>query len=481
MRWIDKLANWLGYEKKRDKVEETEPVNVNPFLSSSYVDYLRNDPTPENKANSVVANEIVAQELTAWRDLQKEVNGWYSVSSLAGELSASMRERIQKQCLFLYSRDAIARNIINSYTFLTIGKGMQVIFADKKARERWEVIAKNVNWNSFYRHTIEMTYLLGEWFVLRIPTVNVKPSAKSVNKRISAVKQKLAKMNPEEIDLIHIHPAEVEEVIPLPEYRHRVKAYKMIDGFGGSREKIELSAFDVTHFALKKPALALRGRPLLEPILMALSMYRLWLQDRVTLNAVRTRIPLIRKVSGGSGVLQSKKDNMSTIGLPRPGTIAIVPKDEEWMFPSLNLSGFEAQQDGRSLLLQICAGVSLPEFLVTGDASNSNYASTIVASSPIIPLIESYRILFGELFADMIEEVVGERPSIQWPGILKQDILELAKAGDLLRANGVISKATYASWMGLVWDGVNGEKAKIDAEMLEDEPIDLAKPTQSEE
>ena len=48
----------------------------------------------------------------------------------------------------------------------------------------------------------------------------------------------------------------------------------------------------------------------------------------------------------------------------------------------------EGAGDGRHILLNIAAGSGLAEYMVTGDASNANYSSSMVAESPAVKEFE---------------------------------------------------------------------------------------------
>jgi len=47
------------------------------------------------------------------------------------------------------------------------------------------------------------------------------------------------------------------------------------------------------------------------------------------------------------------------------------------------------------IVLSIAAGVQFPEFLLTSDASNSNYASTLVAEGPVVRAFKRHQAFFG--------------------------------------------------------------------------------------
>jgi hypothetical protein len=54
---------------------------------------------------------------------------------------------------------------------------------------------------------------------------------------------------------------------------------------------------------------------------------------------------------------------------------------------------------GRLLLLSAAAGSGLPEFMLTSDASNANYASTMVAEGPAVKMFQAEQCFFAREFS----------------------------------------------------------------------------------
>ena len=429
------------------------------------------------------------QEEETLRSLSDETTGWNRSSGIGlADFSSGSRVTLQKQCFHLYYRDPIARNVIRAYTYLTVGRGMEVIFkeAETEASARWEEIAKHNRWEQRYRNIIMMTYLTGEWFVVRYPLMAKGGSPSHTDRATGlvdreAITKELSKLEPTKIKIRSLEPGEIENVVPSTEDREEIVGYetsqafrtshemKSSDGIVVSKAQKIFWAEDISHFRNDALGVFARGRSVLEPVMRALAHRRLFQLDRLTLNAIRTRIPMLYQVPGGARAKLKAKTTMDTRGLPRPGTVWVDGMEAKLTYPSLNLSGQDAGNDYRSILLSIAAGVSLPEFLVTMDAAASNYASALVAASPLGPLIDGMRSLFGEQFADLIEEVVGVRPQIEWPTLALDNMLDAVRANSILYHDGVISIGTYAVRSGIPWEGPEGEKKKIE-EYKEENP-----------
>lgn len=452
--------------------------NCSPQARLQILDAVAEDPTiqalyeqAEHEMQFVESvSKVERENLT---DLNNDVKNWTSLDggpSILNRVDGN-RLRTLKQCYYLYYRNAYARNIIRAYTFLTLGSGVKVKFpnASPKTLERWDVIRKSIKWNKLVRNAITMTYLLGEWFFLRSPLTNGtfqdKITGRTDRKKLLA---HLSNIDAEKIIVSNVSPLEIAKVILSPKNRELPVAYGIseetritLDG-----AKKQLSADDVTHFLIDDLGADTRGRPILEPVLKPIGYHTMHRIDRQTMTAIRVRIPLIRKVPNyrKPGV----KHAMETRGLPRAGTIALVDKDEIWEYPGGPTDGASAEKEERSILLQICAGVSLPEFLVTMDASNSNLASLLAAKGPLIPMIEEYREQYAEQFEDFLEELTGEPAECSFPSNLQDDILKLVQAYDTMYQRRVCSKATYQTALGL---DPEEEDARIEDETLEEDDI----------
>lgn len=398
------------------------------------------------------------------KDLFDDVKGWRTIGGkVINEFSDETRERILKQCYHLYYRDPLARNIVTVLTFLVVGQGMRIKFYNDEsgeALEKWERLSKRFDWENRYRKIITKTILLGEDFLLRGPLM--KDSAWRTKKSPlggapvkvpdrEALLKKLAKIDEEDLFLNAVLPTEIRKVEPtafnreIP-YRYVVSYDKtnLPEGWPD-----EFYADDITHFHINDLDIDYRGRSVLEPVLKYLAYYRLHLLDRMNMRAIQTRIPLIRKVPGGSKAVRGAKNAMTTNSLPRPGSIFCVGEKEIWERPTGPTDGASAEADGRALRLMIAAGVSLPEHLVTGDASNNNLASILSTTSPLGVRISDLRGRFAEQFGNLIEECVGAEVAVDFPEMPSNQILELMQAWVLLYQNKLAARSTVQAKLGL--------------------------------
>ena len=258
-------------------------------------------------------------------------------------------------------------------------------------------------------------------------------------------------------------------------------------------------AAEVQHIKILVDSDETRGRSYLEPLLEDLAMYKKWLKDRMKLNEVRAIVGLIKKVKGtptqaanvATKYETSRKTNADGTTLskaPKNVSVFTTNQNVDYELKSANLQASDAQHDGRSLLLDIAAGSGLPEFMVSSDSSNSNYASTMVAEGPAIKEFEDWQDFFAYHFRIMyerviafgikskkipdseivteeqinpktkeIEEIEVRKPtstecSITFPDLISRDIEKETKAYVLQRREGIMSLQTMSARLDLNFD-----------------------------
>lgn len=162
-----------------------------------------------------------------------------------------------------------------------------------------------------------------------------------------------------------------------------------------------------------------RGEPFMQSIMSLIRHYEQWLENRILLNKMRSAIVLIKKVEGtptevanlartipnasntASG--ETKKQNI------RGGTMITEGPGVTYRMEAPNINASDVKEDGRNIKLGMAAGTNLPEYML-GDASNANFASTLVAESPFVKGIEAWQIYLeywlGKLYKRVIQNAV---------------------------------------------------------------------------
>jgi capsid protein len=91
----------------------------------------------------------------------------------------------------------------------------------------------------------------------------------------------------------------------------------------------------------------------------------------------------------------------------QPGSI-IDTQGFDLQYLSPNTHFDDASLLGRTILLSIAAGTGLPEFMLSADASNANYASTLVAEGPAVRHFAAWQAFFIGQWQNLFRMVLDE-------------------------------------------------------------------------
>lgn len=364
-------------------------------------------------------------------------------------------QQLQKTVTSFFHSHPLAKNIITCYTFLTIGEGVKVNWYEtgvgrnrtnpKLAPRKqlvWNEIAEETGFQRYIRRMVKMTFLLGEWFT-------------AIGSSDGTSKDSLRGIEPDRVTRIFYSPNDIDDV----------KGYEV--RLSGQQRRV-LMPDDVIHSRIGEIGNVPRGLPILLPVLTPLRYWQLFVENRHWINMVRARLPVIRKMKTGAAQIATEKARLAT--LPKPGTLAIDPESADWQFPSHNIGASDAADDGRLLSLAIAAGVNLPEFLVTADASNANYSSSLVAESPTVRMFLDYQDMFRCYITEIVKQLSGEDDgfSIEFPPVLRRGVGEMSAALATAVDRRILSRQTACEMLGRTWTGADGEEQRIAREDAED-------------
>jgi hypothetical protein len=227
-----------------------------------------------------------------------------------------------------------------------------------------------------------------------------------------------------------------------------VKGYLQVErssgemGLNWSRPSF-LNPMYIVHFKDRVPANAKRGVSMLYPIEKNLQRCEDLTRALVETAKNRAKIGLIRHFEGVSGEKVKNTIDGRSIGTVTDERYGSSYKMEQLPFGSIiNSTGnvtYEFPQMGANAVdflevlkadLRACAAsLGMPEYMLTADASNSNYASTLVAEAPAVKGFESVQAEYLKVFAS---NRLGTKKSLLWRqlewamlnGQLNQDDLE---------------------------------------------------------
>ena len=147
-----------------------------------------------------------------------------------------------------------------------------------------------------------------------------------------------------------------------------------------------------------------------------------------------------------------------------PGSILTTPDTTDLEFLAPKSSFAEASKLGRAMLLGAAAGAGLPEFMLTADASNANYASTMAAEGPAVKRFAAEQRFFAAalsrlwrmLAADAVTrgavseaDAAGLVPEFTFAELAHRDRPAERGADVKLVAAGVLSRAELARREGV--------------------------------
>lgn len=242
-----------------------------------------------------------------------------------------------------------------------------------------------------------------------------------------------------------------------------------------------VDAHEIQHRKANVDSNVKRGLPLYTPVRKNLRRAEKLLRNMSIVAEIQSAIALIRKHRGAarSGVEQfvaSEADGSvtnATSGRVRhysqygPGTILDAPAGLEYDFPTaaVNAAGFVDIL--KAELRAIAARLVMPEFMFTSDASNSNYASTMVAEGPAVKMFQRlqesmiaddgrviWRVVKNAEAAGMLPPDVRSQVEIQItpPSLYVRDRLKEVQVDRIAYANGILSAQSWSQHLDLDYD-----------------------------
>lgn len=263
-----------------------------------------------------------------------------------------------------------------------------------------------------------------------------------------------------------------------PDDAETVGYYWLSRRSGDAAERVP--ADQVQHRKANVDATAPRGVPTLYSIRSNLRRSWKLLRNMSTVASIQAAIAIVRKHSGVmTGTIQQYVGNLAAArstdaqGNPRnyqqypPGAIVDLPPGVEYEFPAsgINVANYVAalQAELRAIAARLC----MPEYMLSGDASNANYASTMVAEGPAVKIFE--RLQSSMIWYDwqvirralLVAEDHGRIPrgitehveiEAEAPIVQSRDRLKETQADQILLTLGVVSPRTIAARHGYDYD-----------------------------
>lgn len=386
-------------------------------------------------------------------------------------------EQLRATAIVAYYKNPHIRSVVDNAVNFILGTGANAIIKNVEGAdlelitEIWDEFTQTNRWRRKQKEWIRRAIREGETFT----KVDRASSLRGV-----VAPTKIHFIEPDNIKSekhehgIETNPDDVSEIL----------AYFFMGKNDKRADRIDPS--EIIHTKMGVDENVIRGRSLLEPVLDDAHKLQKFVEVRALLARLRSSVFMHRKfVGAGSSQIQnqtnslSSNQNTSTRGnnrqkMPKGGTVWDTSGNIDIEFKNPNVGADDAEKDHRILALSIAAGIKLPEFVVTGDASNNNMASLQVACITAQKNVEDFQATFGEDFKGVFNWVIEDakrlklikeniEPDIEFvfPRFEIKDILKSVQSDTLLKASGVMSASTLAARHNLDYED---EKAKIEEE-----------------
>lgn len=360
------------------------------------------------------------------RAVAEDPGEWLLVGDSRGVLTETERADARTRARKAVVENPHARNLLRMLEVYVVGPGLMLeakpVAAGgdeagaREADRLWgRFLAENRRYFS-YREFARRAWRDGECFLRVYSTPAWPPTVRFVD--------------PEAIGATVEHP-QSQGILTEPQDVETPIAYLRVDPQSGELAEA-IPAEEIIHTKVGVDSNQKRGVTVFAPVLEALESFDRWMETELVARKLQASIVLWRKVQGSPSQVAGVADGAqfgSDGGVRREryraGTILTTSAGTELQYLQPNTNFGDAVPLGRMLLLCAAAGAGLPEFMLTSDASNGNFASTMVAEGPAVKLFESEQEFFAAELGRVWRWVMGEGVRL---GLLPEGILERVEA-----------------------------------------------------
>ena len=367
--------------------------------------------------------KLQAQQLTkvvglmeaypAWAQDSDEKH-WLSLSGAKKQYTEDELKEMQENASAFYYAEPAARGLVETMINFILGPDIAVIPKDEDPQVTvyWDLFRLINDWPTKIREIVRRVFRDGECF---IRFFNFPEGVQYYNDievtfpvpliRFVDVSEITDKTN-EHTFGIHTDPDDIENVIAY------IRTYT--DANNVEHREV-IPADEMIHIKILVDSNIKRGISFFVGIGKYITKYRQWLDDRIWLNKIRTLFNIIMKVSGNVGNIAKKYEDATVQKagasidrkkMPSRGSMLIATPGVDYEFKSLDIHAQDTKDDGRNIELMICKGTNLVEYIVRGDASNANYASTMVSESPMVRGFQAWHGFFKQPLSKLYRKVI---------------------------------------------------------------------------
>lgn len=304
---------------------------------------------------------------------------WSAVGSSRRDMPADVRDTISRQAWTIYQTNPTAAGFVNNVSAFVIGPGFQVKHPDPAAdAELQEYIAVD-------RFMTLATEALNQYLITAEDPTLIYLDTLTGNAAVRV-------FDPLELFDVAYDADDGRTVVALWRRYVRREAILAAKSWTWKDENIddiiehdekrpeEWGAYTIRDFVFwKRPTMpnVQRGVSFMTPSLKWMTNYEKLLEARLALNRARATYARDLQVDGATKEeCIARQEELNALGEPRPGAWFVRNEKTKLSFPAPSIGAGDAKDDLRAFILMVVAGLSVPEFIATGDASNANFAST---------------------------------------------------------------------------------------------------------
>jgi len=324
------------------------------------------------------------QELRRWIT---SYAGRFGLGGALRDVDTYEREEVSTNAWKIYRENPMAAAYVNNMLYFMARPGFKIYHNDPQADEEVQAFIEGDYYYDTIKEFIIRGFLDGEIF----PVAFANTLTGDIRVR---------EVDPLEVKEVITNADDYRDIEALyREYTRREYSYAtqawvptILKEFIRRDERVEGEAYTLrTFFAWKRPTLssATRGLSYLAPCLWDLTQYKELKRNRVNLNRARTAYVNDITVNGTPEEVEAYRAQLEAEGAPGPGATRVHNDKITWDMKSPNIGAGDAKDDVRELGLQMGAALSMPEFMIRGDAANANYASTDVVYQAFKIVVEA--------------------------------------------------------------------------------------------
>ncbi|MCA9023889.1 MAG: phage portal protein [Planctomycetaceae bacterium] len=337
--------------------------------------------------------------------VSEETGNWTLLGNGSRGLDSAARTDARTKARQLVLSDPHARNLMRLFEVYVTGPGLKLIHKSRdpqtakdtakllsKADRLWsEFLLENCRHYSFHEHA-RRTWRDGECFIRKFSQTSWPPQIRF--------------FDPETIGPTIDEP-ESQGILTDANDVETPRWYLRIDPQTGDLVEY-IDAHQILHTKIGADSNQKRGTTLFAPVIDHFDRFQKWMDTELSARKLQASIVLWRKVTnpasatpfGNESTVESLTGSHASQngGRFQPGSMLTTGTSTDLQFVQPDTNYSDTVPLGRMLLLSIAAGAGLPEFMLTSDASNANYASTMVAEGPAVKMFQSEQCFFGHEF-----------------------------------------------------------------------------------